>query len=402
MKIGIIREGKIPVDKRVVLLPEQCIEVQEKFPEVEIFVQSSVVRCVKDEEYEKIRLPVQENMDNCDVLVGVKEVPLSELIPDKTYLFFSHTIKKQPQNKKLLQTVLKRNIRLIDYECLTDQEDGRIIAFGYYAGLIGAYNALWILGNKYGGYQLHRAIDCKDYEDLLHELQKVRLPKHYKILLTGSGRAGKGSLDILKALNIRKVSPKEYLEEDFDEPVWVHLTSSDYYKAKEYSGVVDFSEFYDSPELFESDFLKYTSKTDMLIPTHFWDPKAMPLFTKQEMKRSDFRIKIVADVTCDIEGSIPCTIRSSTIPAPIYDYDPHTEQEERPLSNPLNITVMAVDNLPCELPFGASKAFGGQFINRVLPHFFNKDAEKILERATIARDGKLMPKYEYLKDYVEG
>jgi saccharopine dehydrogenase (NAD+, L-lysine forming) len=398
MKIGIIREGKIPVDRRVVLLPEQCKEVENAFPKVEIWIQSSIVRCIKDEEYENLQLPVQENMDDCDVLIGVKEVSLPDLIPDKTYLFFSHTIKKQPQNQKLLQTVLQRNIRLIDYECLTDDKGDRIIAFGHYAGIVGVYNAFWILGNKYGGFHLHRAIDCKDYEDLLRELKKVRLPKNYKIALTGRGRAGGGGIEILKALNIKQVTPQQYLNEDFDEPVWVHLASSDYYHS---DTTQNFSNFYEFPEQFKAHFLPFALQTDMLIPTHFWHTKAAPLFSKADMQRPDFRIKIVADITCDINGSIPCTIRSSTIPSPIYDYNPHTEQEERPLSNPLNITVMAVDNLPCELPFGASKSFGEQFINKVLPHFFNEDKEKVLQKATIAQNGKLMPAFEYLSDYIE-
>lgn len=401
MKIGLIREGKIPVDKRVVLLPEQCTQVNKLFPSVEIFAQSSIVRCIRDEEYEKAEVVVSENMDHCDLLIGVKEVPLQDLIPHKTYMFFSHTIKKQPQNKKLLQTILERKIRLIDYECLTDTEGERIIAFGFYAGLVGAYNAFWILGNKYGGFHLHRAIDCVDYGDLLEELQKVRMPRNYKIVLTGRGRAGSGSYHILKAMNIREVSPEEFLKEDFAEPVFVHLASSDYYKAKEVYKGSPFSEFYEKPYKFESSFMPFAMQADMFIPTHFWHPEAMPLFTKEDMKKPGFRIKIVADITCDIEGSVPCTIRSSTIPAPIYDYDPYAEKEVRALTNPLHITVMAVDNLPCELPFGASKSFGEQFIEKVLPQFFNGDKDGILERATIAKDGQLMPGFQYLEDYVK-
>lgn len=399
MKLGVIREGKIPVDRRVVLLPEQCKKVENLFPDVQVLVQSSVVRCIKDEEYKALGLPVLENMDDCDILVGVKEVPIKDLIPHKTYFFFSHTIKKQSHNRKLLQQILSKNIRLIDYECLTDENGERIIAFGRYAGIVGTYHAFRTWGLKYRLYELHRAIDCKDYDDLMRELQKVRLP-NIKIALTGRGRSGKGALEILKALNIRQVSPQEYLASTFDEPVFVHLASSDYYKAKDAN--TPFEKFYDYPELFEADFLKYAHQTDLFISTHFWNPKADRLFTLEDVKSPEFRIKVIADITCDMDGSIPTTIRPSTIADPLYDFNPASGQEERAFSDLKNITVMAVDNLPTELPFGASKDFGEQFIKRVLPQFFNGDKDKILERATIAQDGKLTPHFAYLQDYVDG
>lgn len=399
MKLGIIREGKIPVDRRVVLLPKQCKRIEVLYPEIKVFVQSSVVRCIKDEEYEAEGLPVLENMDDCDVLIGVKEVPIKDLIPNKTYFFFSHTIKKQESNRKLLQAILAKNIRLIDYECLTDQNDERIIAFGRYAGIVGAYHAFRTWGLRYKLYELHRAIDCKDYQDLLEELKKVKLPP-IKIALTGRGRSGKGALEIIKALNIKQVSTQAYLNEEFEEPVFVHLASSDYYKPK--NPKIPFEVFYENPEFFDGNFLPFAQKTDLFVSTHFWSPKAAPLFELKDIQHPEFRIKVIADITCDINGSIPTTIRASTIADPLYDINPHTFQEERAFSRPENITVMAVDNLPTELPFGASEDFGEQFIEKVLPHFFNNDAEKVLEKATIAQHGKLMPRFAYLQDYVEG
>lgn len=399
MNIGIIREGKIPVDRRVVLLPKQCKRIEALYPQVKIFVQSSVVRCIKDEEYEAEGLPVLENMDECDVLVGVKEVPIKDLIPNKTYFFFSHTIKKQENNRKLLQAVLEKNIRLIDYECLTDQNGERIIAFGRYAGIVGAYHAFRTWGLRYKLYELHRAIDCKDYQDLLKELQKVKLPP-IKIALTGRGRSGKGALEIIKALGIRQVSTTEYLNQDFSEPVFVHLASSDYYKPK--NPKIPFEVFYENPEFFDGNFLPFAKQTDLFISTHFWSPKAARLFEMKDIQQKDFRIKVIADITCDIGGSIPTTLRASTIADPLYDINPTTLQEERAFSRPENITVLAVDNLPTELPFGASEDFGEQFIEKVLPHLFNNDAEQVLERATIAQNGQLMPRFAYLQDYVDG
>jgi alanine dehydrogenase len=399
MKLGVIREGKVPVDRRVVLLPKQCKRIEALYPNVKVFVQSSVVRCIKDEEYEAEGIPVLENMDECDVLVGVKEVPIKDLIPNKTYLFFSHTIKKQEANRKLLQAILAKNIRLIDYECLVDADDERIIAFGRYAGIIGTYHAFRTWGLKYKRYELHRAIDCKDYQELLQELKKVKLSP-IKIALTGRGRSGKGALEIIKALNIRQVDTKEYLEKEFNEPVFVHLASSDYYKPK--NAKIPFEVFYENPEFFDGNFLPFAEKTDLFISTHFWHPKAEPLFKLTDIQKPEFRIRIITDITCDIGGSIPTTIRASTIADPLYDINPQTLQEERAFSRPENITVMAVDNLPTELPFSASEDFGNQFIEKVLPHFFNNDAEKILEKATIAQNGQLTPRFAYLQDYVAG
>lgn len=398
MKIGVIREGKVPVDRRVVLLPHQCKYIQEHFP-VKILVQSSIVRCVRDEAYEAMGLPVVENVDECDLLLGVKEVPIKDLIPEKTYMFFSHTIKKQPANRALLRTILDKHIRLIDYECLTDEKGERIIAFGRYAGIIGAYNALRTWGLKYKLYELHRAIDCKDYHDLLKELQKVKLPP-IKIALTGRGRSGKGAVEILRAAGVKQVAVSEYLEKEFSEAVFVQLASSDYYKPKHPK--IPFEVFYDNPEFFDSDFLKFAYTTDLFISTHFWHPKAPRLFEMQEISKEAFRIRVIADITCDIAGSIPTTIRASTIADPLYDINRKTYQEERAFSNLDNITVMAVDNLPTELPFSASEDFGEQFIQRVLPHFFNGDKEGILARATIAEGGKLTEQFSYLQDYVAG
>lgn len=397
MKLGVIREGKVPVDRRVVLLPHQCKYIQEHFPDVKVLVQSSVVRCVRDEEYETLGLPVVENMDECDVLIGVKEVPIKDLIPEKTYMFFSHTIKKQPANRALLQAILAKNIRLIDYECLTDENEERIIAFGRYAGIVGAYHALRTWGLKYKLFELHRAIDCKSYEDLLSELKKVKLPP-IKIALTGRGRSGKGALEILRAAGIRQVSAQEYLEKDFSEAVFVQLASSDYYKPKHPK--IPFEVFYDNPEFFEGDFLKFAYCTDLFISTHFWHPKAPKLFELPDTQKENFRIRVIADITCDIGGSIPTTLRASTIADPLYDFNRKTFQEERAFSNPENITIMAVDNLPTELPFSASEDFGEQFIQRVLPHFFNGDKDGVLQRATIAEKGRLTEKFSYLQDYV--
>lgn len=400
LKIGIIREGKNPPDKRVPFTPLQTEEIEQRFPHMKVTVQASNVRCFQDHEYADAGVQVSESVNHCDVLMGIKEVPVDQLIPNKVYLFFSHTIKKQPYNKKLLQEVLKKKIRLIDYETLTDRLGNRIVAFGRFAGIVGAYNGLWTYGKRYGGFTLRRAFDCFDVNDLKLELRKAALPP-VKIILTGAGRVGKGAMETLDTAGIRKVSPADFLSQTFHEPVYVQLGSADYHIRKE-GGHFNREEFHKHPELYSSDFLKFTKVADILMAGAFWNPKAPVLFTKADMQAADFKMKVIADITCDIEGSIPSTKKASTISEPVYDYNPNTDTVEQPFSSEKFVTVMAVDNLPCELPRSASEEFGRDLIDKILPLFLNDDPDAILHRATIAKGGELTDTFAYLSDYVAG
>lgn len=400
VKIGLIREGKIPVDRRVPITPLQAKQAVESHPTVSILAEKSEIRCFVDHEYAEAGIPTVSSLQECDIILGVKEVPVDQLLPNKTYFFFSHTIKRQSQNRKLLQAVIEKKIRLIDYETLTDESGKRIIAFGRWAGIVGAYNAMWTFGKRYNLFDLRRAHTCKDLEDLKTEYVKVKLPA-IKIVLTGGGRVAKGALEVLIGLRIRKVTPHEFITEQFSEPVFTQLNSRDYHKR---IGGDEFSrnEFYNHPDLYEADFLKYAEEADVLIAAAYWDPKAPVLFTRKDMTRDDFKIRVIADVTCDIDGSIPSTKRATTIEDPVYDYNPSDDQMEAAFSDEGNITVMAVDNLPCELPRDASTQFGSDFVRNVLPHLLENDEFGIIQRATIAEGGKLTARYSYLKDYVEG
>jgi saccharopine dehydrogenase (NAD+, L-lysine-forming) len=398
LKLGIIREGKVPADKRVPFTPLQTEEIEQRFTNVKVVCQKSEVRCFRDEEYAALDIAVQSDVSECDVLMGIKEVPIEQLIADKTYLFFSHTIKKQPYNRKLLQEVLKKKIRLIDYEALKDRQGNRLVAFGRYAGIVGAYNGLWTYGKRYGTFTLRRANECFDVNDLKLELRKIKLPP-LKIILTGAGRVGKGSMETLDSAGIRKVNPHDFLHRKFDEPVYVQLSSADYHRRKE-GGHFNREEFHQHPDRYESFFHDFTKVTDMLLAGAYWNPKAPVLFTVDQMRSPDFRIRIIADITCDINGSIPSTKKATTIVDPLYDYDPQTDSVQPAVSNDNFITVMAIDNLPCELPRSASEEFGRDLIDRVLPLLFGEDKEKIIERATIAKGGKLTSHFQYLEDYV--
>ncbi len=400
MKIGIVKEGKVPIDRRVALNPQQAKSVEQKFKNVEVVCQPSDIRCYPNKDYKDSGVKMQENLNDCDVILGVKEVPIPELIAEKTYFFFSHTIKKQPYNRELLRTILDKNITLIDYETLVNEDNQRIIAFGRYAGIVGAYNGIWTYGQRYNLFDIRRANECLDLDDLKSEYAKVELPK-IKIVITGGGRVAKGAMEVLHGMGIRKVSPADFTQKRFDGPVFTQLSSRDYHVHKQ-GEKFDRSEFYSNPEQFEGDFLKYANVADILIASAYWAPKAPELFTVNDVLKNDFHIKIIADITCDIEGSIPSTKKPSTIDDPIYDFNPTENKVEPAFNDEGNITVMAVDNLPCELPRNASTDFGDMLIENVLPGLIESDDRNIIKNATIATKGKLTEKYSYLQDYVDG
>jgi saccharopine dehydrogenase (NAD+, L-lysine forming) len=399
MKIGIIREGKIPNDKRVAFTPNQCLYIQQNFPGVEMLVQPSDWRCYKNEEYSEKGIKLTEDLSECDILFGIKQVPKDQLIANKKYIFFSHTIKKQPHNKELLQTILQKNIQLIDYECLTDAKFNRVIGFGYYAGLVGTYNGILGYGKKYKLFDLKSAHLCHDKAELKQELKKVHLP-NIKIIVTGNGRAANGAIELLGILGIRRITPFEFTHYSFMEATYVQLHSVNY-NEKIDGSAWNTNEFYTHPENFRSIFHEYTKHCDLLIHCSFWNPKAPILFSKKEMHSPNFRIGVIADVTCDMNGSIPSTTKATTIDNKFYGYNPSTENEEEPFSNH-TITVMSVDNLPCELPRNASEDFGKELIEKILPSLLANNDNEMIERATIAKNNQLMPRFNYLTDFVEG
>lgn len=399
MKFGIIRERKNPPDKRVVLSPEACNQLIMTHKNAEVFIEPSPIRTFTDAEYKKKGLTVSSNMEDCDILIGVKEVPIENLIPNKKYFFFSHTIKKQPYNRDLLNAILDKNIELYDHEVITNEKEQRLVAFGRYAGIVGAYNGFRAYGLKFDLFNLPKAENLKDQQALIDELNKVRLPP-IKILLTGRGRVGNGAKEMVDAMQIKKVTVADYLIESFNEPVYCQIDASEYNKRKD--GVRgNKADFFANPEEYKSNFIRFTKVTDFYIAGHFFGNGAPYLYTREDAKHPDFKIKVVADVSCDIDGPVASTIKPSTIADPIYGYDPDTEKEID-YKNDKAIAVMAVDNLPCELPRDASIGFGEAFLKNVIPAFFNGDKNGVLERARMTQNGKLTERYAYLQAFVDG
>lgn len=399
LSIGIIREGKVPPDNRTPLTPRQCSELMEEYPDMDIRVQWSPVRCFTDEDYEKFGIPVQESVDDAELLLGIKEVPVDMLVADRTYMFFSHTIKKQPYNRKLLQEVLRKHIRLIDYELLTDEKGIRLIGFGRWAGIVGAHYALLMLGERSGLYELKAARDCVNLQELVDQYDTVQFPK-VRIAITGGGRVAVGALEIMRYAGIEEVSIQDYLHGEFDRPVFVQLHSEDLYRHKE-GASFSREEFFQHPERFESHFGRFIPRTDILINCMFWDPRAPRLFSEEEARRTDFYMRLISDVSCDIDGSVPITHEATSSDDPVFGYHTGRGTKGKPYQKD-TIDVMAVPNLPNELPKDASRDFGLVMKNTVLPLFMKDPEDALFERATIARDGKLTPRYSYLQAYSEG
>lgn len=399
MKIGIIKEGKNPPDKRVPLCPTQITQAVKNNSDLSIVVQPSAIRTYADLDYQQEGIELTEDLSSCDVLMGVKEVPAEMLIPNKTYFFFSHTIKEQPYNRQLLRTILEKNIQLIDWETLTNAQGKRIIGFGKYAGIVGTYNGFRAWGVRNKSFDLKPAHLCEDRKEMEAEFSKVELPA-IKIALTGRGRVAQGAMEVLEGLSIRKVTPEEYLTETFNEPVYAQFGVEHYNKRKDGKPSQQY-DFYKNFEDYESDFMKIAEVTDMFVAGHFYAEGSPFLFTREDAKKPNFKISVVADISCDIDGPVASTLKPSTIADPFYGYAPQ-EEKECDVATPHSITVMAVDNLPCELPKDASRDFGTEILNQVIPQFFNGDQDQILERATITKNGKLTPKYSYLQDYVDG
>lgn len=398
MIFGVVKERKNPPDRRVVFTPEELVRLQNEHPEAKVKVESSDIRVFPDEAYANLGINVVTDMQDCDVLFGVKEIPVDALIPNKKYFFFSHTIKKQPYNRKLLQAILAKNIELYDHETIVDANNKRLIGFGRYAGLVGAYNGFRGFGIKYELFNLPKAETLHSKEDLIARLKRQTLP-NIKVVLTGHGKVGMGAKEILDGMKMKQVSLEDYLTKTYTQPVYTQIDVLDYNKRID-GQVKDNKDFYIHPEAYTSDFERFTKVSDVFIAGHFHGNGAPDILTQDMLKAPDCKIKVVADISCDVDGPVACTVRATTIAEPFMGYLPN-EHKEVPFTHPGSIMVMSVDNLPCELPKDASEGFGEMFMEHVIPAFFNGDKDGILQRAKMTEGGKLTTRFAYLQDYVD-
>ena len=399
MKFGIIKERKSPPDRRVVFSPDALMQLKELYPAATVKVERSDIRIFSDEQYKNLGIEITDDLSDCDVLFGVKEVPVENLIANKSYFFFSHTIKKQPYNKGLLQTVLDKNITLYDHETIVDANNRRLIGFGRYAGIVGAYNTIRAFGLKFELFKLPKAETLSGKDELIRQLKRIVFPP-IKFVVTGSGKVGGGIKEVLDAIKIKQVTVENYLTKNYTQAVYTQIDVLDYNQRID-GQVINCKDFYNNPKDYIGNFESFTKVSDIVITGHFHGNDAPDILTRAMLQSKDCKIKVVGDVSCDINGPIACTLRSSTIAEPLYGYLP-SEHKEVDVFHPAAIVVMAVDNLPCELPKDASEGFGAMFLEHVIPAFFNDDKDGILARAKMTENGKLTPRFSYLQEYVDG
>ncbi len=398
VRIGLIREGKMPPDNRVALTPAQCKWIMQQYPEVNIIVQTSPHRCFASREYLLAGMEVKEDMSDCDILLGIKEVPVPEIIKNKTYLFFSHTKKKQAHNQKLLEAIIQKNITLIDFECFEHEDGQRIIGFGFFAGIVGAHNGMMAYGSRTGEYKLKRVFKQKDFRTLIHTYFELKIP-NIKIAVTGSGRVAHGITEVMNLMGIIEVEKDEYLSRSFTYPVYVQLKGADLYAHKK-NKTYNREHFHQKPQEYMCIFEPYTRQTDILMNGVYWDNNVPRLFEKEDVQHKDFRIQVIADITDDAYGSIPINLGDQTIEDYIYGVDKITMQKTMPFL-PGSIDVMAVGNLPNELPRDASRYFGEQLLKYIIPDLLG-GGSPVLDKATIVKEGKLTGYFQYLENYVKG
>jgi alanine dehydrogenase len=398
MKFGIIKERKNPPDRRVVFSPNELTKLKQTYHDAIVEVESSDIRIFSDVQYQSMGITVTDDVSGCDVLFGVKEVPVENLIPNKSYFFFSHTIKKQPYNQKLLKAILEKNIDLYDHETIVDDQNRRLIGFGKYAGMVGVYNGIRAFGIKFELFKLPKAETLVGKDALIMHLKRINLPA-LKFVVTGTGKVGSGAKEILDAIKVKEITVENYLTKNYSQPVYIQLDVLEYNKRID-GQVIDFRDFLAHPDEYVSDFEKFTKVSDIYFAGHFYGAGAPMILTREMLNASDCKLKVVADISCDVKGPIACTLRSSTIEEPIYGYFP-LEDREVEVFHPAAIVVMAVDNLPCEIPKDASEGFGEQFMEHVIPAFFNGDKDGILQRAKITEKGRLTERFSYLQDYVD-
>ncbi len=393
-KIGLIREGKVPADNRVALTPTQCQWV-EKNLHIQVSVQHADDRCFTDKEYETAGIEVTEDISDCDVLLGIKEVPEHMLIDKKIYLFFSHTKKLQAYNRGMFRAMMQKNITLIDYECLEHADGTRLIGFGFFAGVVGAHNGMMAYGARNGKFTLGRVYKQRNFQQLIHTYFGLKLP-NVKIAVTGSGRVAHGILEIMNLMEVHEVEPDEFLGGLFTYPVYVHLKGQDLYRSK-VTGKYSRKEFHEDPQNFDCLFKDYLPETDILMNGVYWESGIPRLFEMTDLAAGNFRITTIADISDDPNGSVPCNLGDATISDPVYGVDKKTLEKTRPYLDG-SIDVMAVGNLPNELPRDASRYFGEQLIKFILGDML-KGGSATIAKATILDEGQLTNEFAYMQQF---
>lgn len=400
MKIALIKETKIPVDNRVALSPIQVAELNSLYPQSKIVVQASDIRAFSDDEYRAEGVEVLNDVSDADILFGIKEANIESLIPNKHYFFFGHIAKMQEYNRPLLQAFMQKHITFCDYEYLVDDNNIRVCAFGWWAGVVGTYYTLRGYGLKHRLYELPKPDRRFTLAQLLESLKGIELPK-IKLFVTGAGRVSQGAQYVLENIGAHKMTESEYLTVAPIDKLSFCVADVDRLVKRKDGAAFSWDDFIHNAKAYESDFMRWAKKTDVLICAHFWEPDAPVYLGEDDLRNKDIRIRMIGDVTCDIKGSVKSTVRSSTHDDPYYDYNPMTEQDEPAFSSSNNISVMAVDTCPNALAMDTSEYFGKMLMQHVFEPLLKGEKSEVINRSMILQEGELTPRFSYLKDFAK-
>ncbi|MEI6898589.1 MAG: bifunctional lysine ketoglutarate reductase /saccharopine dehydrogenase family protein [Bacteroidota bacterium] len=431
--IGIRHEDKYEFETRVPLTPKH-VERLIRLKKLDIIVQTSDKRVFKDDEFIKAGAKVTKDLKKCSVIFGVKEIPNHFFEERKTYIFFSHVIKGQSYNMPMLKRMMELHCNLIEYEKVVDEQGKRLIFFGHYAGLAGMINSLWALGLRLKDHGLASTFVKIKQAHHYHSLKEAKedvsaigqliaeggIPhelRPFVIGFTGNGNVSKGAQEICGLLPVKEISPEKllslHLRKNLPDNIIYKVIFNEEDLYENINGdPFDLQEYYTSPANFKSKFEKYISHLSLMINCIYWDKRYPRLITKEYLKRTWIKgkqkLNVVGDISCDVEGSVECTLKPTTIGDPLFTYNPLTGEISMGHEGD-GLVVMAVDILPSELPRDASTGFGDVLVNFVKPIAdadFNEDFEDLdlprpIKKALILHNGELTPDYKYLEEFLD-
>lgn len=413
-----------PADLKTIIAQTNC----------EAYLENSPRRFFKDQEYSAIGAKVCQGMNEGEVILGIKEIPVEKLINNKIYIFFSHTIKGQKVNMPMLKRIMEGGSTLIDYEKITDSRGVRQVYFGNYAGDVGTLNILWLMG-EYWEFQgiktpflkCKQALNYHSLEEAREHLREVGqlikthgLPKELGPLvigILGYGNVSKGAQSILACLPVQRIlveNLKEFIEGKSGNlnSVYLLIFEEKHLVQNQQGQKFDLQEYYQYPARYQSQFEQYLPYLSILINATYWDNR-YPRFVSWEglkkLYQQDKKPKLqgIADITCDINGSIECNVKTTNSGQPAYLCNPHTKTMTDGHKGE-GIVLLAVDNLPAELPYDASVFFSNQ-LKRYLPNILEANytiplkqsgLNADLQKAVIVQNGELTESFKYLEQYL--
>lgn len=431
--IGIRHEDRYEMERRAPLTP-QHVERLIKTKKLDFVIQSSEKRIFKDYEYEKAGAKISDSLENCGVILGVKEMPDWFFEPEKTYVFFSHVIKGQPYNMLMLRKMMELGCNLIDYEKVVDEQGKRLIFFGHYAGLAGMINSLWALGLKLKEQgirspfekikQAHHYASLKEAQDAVSEagenIASNGLPEQIcplVIAITGYGNVSQGAQQLLSLLPVKEILPEKLLTLRSRNKLPNNLIYKVVFREEHLVEPIDASDsfslhtYYANPEQFAPVFEKYVQHLDMLVNCIYWDARYPRLLTKdflqEHFNSGKTTLKVISDISCDVNGSVECTNLAATIEEPLFVYNPLSREITMGHEGE-GILMMTVDILPAELPRDSSNGFADVLVNFVKPiadadfneNFEDLELPKAIKRALILHRGRLTPDFAYLEEFI--